>query len=74
MSGHDSSNTPIRGSTGSTTDPRGARRYCGDSSLARALFTVFFEHSITRAIASIGIPSTRCNRQITAQSSTLTPS
>ena len=36
MSGHDASNSRIRGSTASTTDPRGARRYRGGSSLARA--------------------------------------
>jgi|KBSMisStaDraftv2_1062788.scaffolds.fasta_scaffold2422995_1 hypothetical protein len=31
MSGHACSSSRIRGSTASTTDPRGARRYCGGS-------------------------------------------
>jgi hypothetical protein len=32
---------------------------------------VFFEHPSTRAITLIGIRSARCNRRISAQSSTL---
>ena len=50
-------------------DTAAARR---DANAAR---TVFFEHPITRAITLIGIPSARCNRRISAQSSTpYTPS
>ena len=50
-------------------DTSAARR---DANAAR---TVFLEHPITRAITLIGIPSARCNRRISAQSSTLnTPS
>jgi hypothetical protein len=49
--------------------------YRGGPSEANALFTVFFEHPITRAITLIGIFSDRCNRRISAQSSTInTPS
>jgi hypothetical protein len=65
------SNSRIRGSTASTTDPCGARTYFGGPSEANAAFTVFFEHPITRATALIGIRSARCNRRISAQSSTL---
>ena len=35
------------------------------------LFTVFFEIPSLRAIARIAMPSARCNRRISAQSSTL---
>jgi hypothetical protein len=64
------SNSRMRGSTGSTTDPRGVRSYRGGPSAARARFTVFFEHPITLATALIGIPSARYSRRISAQSST----
>ena len=69
--GHACSNSRIRGSTASTTDPVAAARYAGGPSAANAFFTVFFEHPITRAITLIGIRSARCSRRISAQSSTL---
>jgi hypothetical protein len=65
--GHAASSSRIRGSTASTTDPR---RYLGGPSAAKARFTVFFEHPITLATCLIGIPSARCSRRISAQSST----
>ncbi len=68
--GHAASNSRIRGSTASTIEPAAARAYFGGSSEANAAFTVFFEHPITRAITLIGIRSDRCNRRISAQSST----
>ena len=46
------------------------RSYRGGPVAASARFTVFFEHPITLAIALIGIPSARCSRRISAQSST----
>jgi hypothetical protein len=52
-------------------DPTGARRYFGGPSLARAALTVFLEIPSTRAISEIDNPSDRCNRRISAQSSTL---
>src|SRR5690606_24023545 len=61
----------ICGSTASTIDPLPARRYFGGSSAANARLTVFFEMPNRRAIALIGMPSARCNRRISAQSSTL---
>src|SRR5215207_4758209 len=69
--GRASSSSRIRGSTASTTDPVLWRRYAGGPSAANAAFTVFFEHPNTRAITLIGIRSARCNRRISAQSSTL---
>ena len=65
------SNSRIRGSTASTTEPRDFRRYAGGWSAANAFLTVFFEHPTTRAITLIGIRSARCSRRISAQSSTL---
>lgn len=61
----------IRGSTASTSDPRGCRSYFGGTSRRNAARTVFLEHPTRRAITLIGIPSLRCNRRISAQSSTL---
>jgi hypothetical protein len=55
--GHARSSSRIRGSTSSTTEPRGTRSYRGGPSLRNAAFTVFFEHPIARAITLIGIPS-----------------
>jgi hypothetical protein len=69
--GHACSNSLIRGSTASTTEPRGPRRYVGGPSAAIAFFTVFFEHPSTRAMILIGIRSARYSRRISAQSSTL---
>jgi hypothetical protein len=68
--GHAANNSRIRGSTASTIEPTGRREYFGGPSEANAAFTVFFEHPNTRAITLIGIFSARCNRLISAQSST----
>jgi hypothetical protein len=65
------SNSLIRGSDASTTEPRDRRRYPGGWSAANAFFTVFFEQPSTRAITFTGIRSARCSRRISAQSSTL---
>jgi hypothetical protein len=59
-----------RGSTSSTTDPAGVRRYRGGPSLANADLTVFLEIPNPRAISEIDTPSDRRNRRISAQSST----
>src|SRR5215211_6907530 len=64
------SNSRIRGSTPSTTEPRGVRAYRGGPSVASARLTVFFETPITLATALIGICSARHSRRISAQSST----
>jgi hypothetical protein len=69
--GHAYSNSRIRGSTASTTDPVLCRRYAGGPSAANAFLTVFFEQPTTRAITLIGIRSARYKRRISAQSSTL---
>jgi hypothetical protein len=61
----------IRGSTASTTDPLGGREYAGGLSLANARRTAFREISSFLEIALIAIPSDRCNRRISAQSSTV---
>ncbi len=71
MVGYAASNSRIRGSTASTIDPAGARSYFGGPSEANAARTVLRDTPITRAIALIAIPSDRCNRRISAQSSTL---
>ena len=68
--GYACNNSRIRGSTPSTIDPAGRRRYAGATSLANAAFTVFLLIPITRAITLIGMPSDRCSRRISAQSST----
>ena len=46
------------------------RQYLGGPSLAKAARIVFLETPSVRAIALIGIPSARCSRRISAQSST----
>jgi hypothetical protein len=69
--GHPCSNSRIRGSTASTTEPRGPRRYVGGPSATNAFRTVFFEQPTTRAITLIGNRSARYKRRISAQSSTL---
>jgi hypothetical protein len=69
--GHACSNSRIRGSTASATEPRGPRRYVGGPSAAIAFFTVFFEHPTTRAMILTGIRSDRYSWRISAQSSTL---
>jgi len=69
--GIDRSNSRIRGSNSSTTDPAGSRSYFGGPSAANADFTVFLEIPINRATSEIDTFSDRCNRRISAQSSTL---
>jgi len=71
IDGNAASNSRIRGSNPSATDPCGARTYLGGLSLASAAFTVFREIPIIRAISAIGICSARRSRRISAQSSTL---
>ena len=70
MSGHAFNSSRIRGSTPSTIDPVPARSYFGGASARNAARTVFRDTPITRAIALIGMPSDRCSRRISAQSST----
>ncbi len=74
ISGNSASNALIRGSTASTIEPFTARSYRGGSCEASAFFTVFFEIPSLRAMARIAIPSARCNRRISAQSSTFNTS
>lgn len=64
------SSSRIAGSTASTTEPLGARRYCGGRSEASALNTVPLEIPSCRATARADNPSARCSRRISAQSST----
>jgi len=64
-------NSRIRGSTASTTDPLAGREYAGGLSLANARRTAFREIPSFLEIALIAIPSDRCNRRISAQSSTV---
>jgi hypothetical protein len=68
--GYAANNSRICGSTTSTIDPASRREYFGGRSATNAALTVFFEHPNTRAITLIGIFSARCNRLISAQSST----
>jgi len=65
------SNSRIRRSKGSASDPDRTRSYLGGSSLANAAFTVFREQPISRAISEIEIPSDLRSRRISAQSSTI---
>ena len=75
MSGNSASNDRIRGSNPSTADPTGARSYFGGTSEANASRTVFLASPNLRAIGLIPISSDKCNRRISAQSSTvITPS
>jgi RimJ/RimL family protein N-acetyltransferase len=69
--GTSANNSRIRGSNTSTADPAGERTYLGGPSDPMADLTVFLEIPNRRAIALIAIPSARCNRRISAQSSTL---
>ena len=69
--GYAASNSRIRGSNTSATDPADRRTYRGGPPLASAAFTVFREIPSTRAISEIGICSARLSRRISAQSSTL---
>lgn len=50
--------------------PAAGSAYRGGADAARAFFAVFFEIPNRRAIARIAIPSARCSRRISAQSST----
>ncbi len=70
MLGHTCISSRIRGSTSSTIDPGPERTYAGGAADRNADRTVFREHPTTRPIAWIGIPSARCSRRISAQSST----
>lgn len=60
----------IASSNASTADPAGVRSYFGGASDANAERTVFLEIPNVLAINLIGNPSARCNRRISAQSST----
>jgi hypothetical protein len=60
----------IASSKASTADPAGPRSYFGGPSAANAARTVLREIPNVRAINLIGNPSARCNRRISAQSST----
>ncbi|AXE82091.1 hypothetical protein C5746_40195 [Streptomyces atratus] len=68
--GYSASSSRIAGSTASTIEPFGARRYFGGSSLATARRTVFRAIPRCRAIPLIDISSARWSRRISAQSST----
>jgi hypothetical protein len=68
--GNARSNSRIRGSNSSTIDPADRRSYFGGTSQANAARTVFRDTPITRVIILIDNPSARCNRRISAQSST----
>ena len=70
MSGTARSSSRIRDSNPSATDPAGARSYRGGPADRTAARTVFRETFIIRAICLTGSPSARCNRRISAQSST----
>ena len=75
MSGNSRSSTRVDGSNTSTADPAGTRTYRGGSSEANAARTVFRATPSRREIALIAISSDRCNRRISAHSSTvITPS
>jgi hypothetical protein len=65
------SNSRIRGSNPSTTEPDDCRSYLGGPQLANAAFTVFREQPTTRAISEIETPSDFRSRRISAQSSTI---
>src|SRR5674476_267269 len=75
ISGKPVNNRRIAGSNSSTREPCGAREYIGGVSAANADRTVFLANPNRRAIALTPTCSERCNRRISAQSSTLiTPS
>jgi hypothetical protein len=60
----------MTGSNASTADGLAGREYFGGSAAANARRTAFCDTSNRLEIAPIGIPSARCNRRISAQSST----
>jgi hypothetical protein len=66
-----SNNRRIPGSNASTADPAGARSYFGGLAEANADATVFREIPNCLAIARPDNRSDRCNRRISAQSSTV---
>ena len=66
-----SNNRRISGSNASTADPTGARSYFGGLDEANAAATVFREIPNCLAIARPDNRSDRCNRRISAQSSTV---
>ena len=68
--GNACSSSRIRGSTASTTDPAGRRSYLGGPSRPAPPAPCSSSTPSTRAITLIGIPSARCSRRISAQSST----
>jgi len=70
MLGYAFSSSRTRGSTPSTSDPAGSRRYLGGPSLLNAALTVFLARPMTRAICEIDMASGRRKRRISAQSST----
>jgi hypothetical protein len=69
--GNSTSSARTRASTPSANLGRGARSYLGGRSDANAERTVFRAIPNRRAISLIDTPSARCNRRISAQSSTL---
>lgn len=69
MSEVECNNRRTSGSTASTSDPFRGRSYFGGRSEANAARTVFRASPRVRTISLIGIPSARCNRRISAQSS-----
>jgi hypothetical protein len=71
MLGVPSSNRRISDSKPSTADPTSARSYFGGPDEANAAATVFLEIPNCLAIARPDNRSDRCNRRISAQSSTV---
>jgi hypothetical protein len=69
--GHTASSSRICGSAASATDPLAGCTYCGGLSAASARRAVFRPTPSLRAIARTGIPSARCSRRTSAQSSRL---
>ena len=69
--GNSRNNANTSGSTASTIDPAAARSYWGGPSARNAARTVLRANPSRRAIALMPIPSARCSRRISAQSSTL---
>jgi len=70
MSGNSASSTRIAGSNESTAEARAGREYRGGLDDANARRTALRDTPSRRTIALIGRPSARCNRRISAQSST----
>jgi hypothetical protein len=68
--GNSANSARIAGSNTSTADGLGGREYLGGSAAANARRTALRHTPNRLEIALIGIPSARCNRRISAQSST----